>query len=609
MSSDALPEADGLLSRITKKRYMGDNFKKNQHEATVEDVLALGLQASDVSKIVVCDRLGDLTMFHFKENYDQEDASEEGGEKVAGNSDVEEVDLKASKNWGDLIENVSEKKKKIFESMKERVSAVRGWILSNKIQDNKTEGGNKTEGNKVTRKLICKSFGSTSIVHLNPSQLSNYKDMGYVFHLFIEGSTLRFFWLSEPTAEDASAGRWVRSSYRKIDSVNSRIPGIELGFQQMFDEASPNFDLSQLNKDYIYVFQVMHRDNQIMNQDIIDRPVVYHIATITGHNCLEPMKLLPLVPNQIKGVYTIDEIPFDAAVEFLQVRKSIMACRGYEIVQLAPKSIENLMRIRGYQATDSVPYIPIELMYLRLPVNDRSYLVEAVPPHQKLLASDERMKEYIDFNTDKLADFCTQILMAKISGNRVSFSKTLKWLVGKVRLENRNSTHMSIKHEYLGVIHQMVYFNGESAYRCFRDMESALKHIEKKSTAAGLNAGLTGSGIFVTSQMHTSHPEEFFPDRPFVAPQLPTAQNTRSLNGKIQKNGKNQVQSSQNGKSRAKSQRSPNTKNTNPNTNNTKNGKRANPVSNAKRANPVPKPVESTASTVDDFFDMMRRKK
>ena len=408
-------------------RTVVDSYSRRGEMAQISDVVALGLEPEDSDKIYVCDRFEHLSMFHYRQ-----------GQAYYNKTNVS-------------TKNIIETNAKESQKDPNKISNIRGLVVD-------------TETNEI----CCRSFSETELNIVNPLEIEKYSNEGYTFKPFVEGATLRLFW-------DKITEHWFFSTHKKIDCSRSKIPGVELGFMDMFNQACPDFDLNELNKDYVYIIQVMHRDNQIMNQEVVDTPICYHLATLKGRGKMEDLNIIHN-DVKLKGLSYLPDLTLDEAIGELQMRKCIIASKEFDIIQLAPQSIQKLIEIRHYS---EVPYLPVELMYLRLDVSDRKYLIDALPPHQKELASPFRMDRWINSNIDELSKFCANILQNKIRGNFVSISKTLKWLVDKVVLKNKNSHYEFIKMSYEIIIREMSLKNGETFHRCIKDMKSTKKIISK----------------------------------------------------------------------------------------------------------------------------------
>lgn len=433
-------------SNGSRRRIIADPYSKKGNYPTVEDIEALGLHPTDIHLITKCDEMeceeGSLRLFHFKEDY----ASTQIEMEV-----VEDFSKPLKKSWADM----DEEKQKRMNELKNRISAIRGWILCGKT-------------------IISKSFSEASIVYISPSELKYYSDKGYIFTEFIEGTSIRLIW---------DGKQWLHSTNRRINCTNSRIPipGVDIGFLQMFKEACPEFNYDLLNKNMIYIFQIVHIHNQLMNQDVLERPKLYHLATIFGAKTPYPMKIVDAAGNspdnsgyclkeKLPHVFYLDPLSFDDALGLLQIRKCLIARRGYEIVQLAPKSIEKLMRIRSYEKS---PFVPIPLLYLQLPVEDRPFLVDVMPPHQKPAARQEVMEEYISINTNKLATFCAKQVCTKTDKAGIKIPRSLHWLISRFNFETQALDFDRIKEIYFDYIKdELVVNKGDTFYRCVKELDS-----------------------------------------------------------------------------------------------------------------------------------------
>lgn len=430
---------NGYLNNGHRRKLFVDPYSKKGDYATVEDIQTLGLQPSDINLISKCDEQDGLKLFHFRENYASLKVEE---------PNILDFSQPLKKSWADM----DEEKQRNAEELKRRISAIRGWVLAG-------------------RTVISKSFSEATIVHLTPSELSVYERKGYIFSEFLEGTTVRLFWYGN---------NWLHSTNRRIDCVNSRIPGVEIGFMQMFKEACPEFNYELLNKNMIYIFQIVHVHNQLMNQDVLERPKLYHLATIFGATTPYPMKIVDAhgdspdnsgycLNEKLPHVFYLDSLSFDEAMGFLQIRKCLIARRGYEIIQLAPKSIEKLMRIRSYEKS---PFVPVPLLYLQLPIEDRPFLVDAMPPHQKHAAKEEVMEEYIEQNAERLANFCVRYLANKSDKAGTKIPKSLYWLISSFHVESQALDAARLKAIYLEhILDELVAKKGETFYRCVKELD------------------------------------------------------------------------------------------------------------------------------------------
>lgn len=412
-------EVRTIMISSMPKLILAGGYSKRGECATIDDAKYLGLEPEDAEQIYVCDRDRHFAMFYFRDNFLQ--------------NQLADLDQKA------------------------RVLSVRGWIL-----------------NIITNQVVCKSFSEGSVVFNTSEGIRKINWKGYEFTPYIEGTTIRAFW---------EGSEWQYSVHRKIDCRGSRIPGVELEIFKMFHESWPDFDEKLLNKDRVYVFQVVHRDNQIMNPDPIDAPRVYHLATLSAFNQEQPLSILHCgngfvhQENRLSGAYYLPVLSLDNVCDnYIDQGRSVVARCGFEITQLTGPQTRKLMEIRG---VDKAPYVPLDLMYLRLSVADRPVLTKAVPHHHKDLVLESVMEPKIELSMKKLADFCARILQRKLNGEKFTTTKTLDWLFRQVVLEVLNLTTEKIASLYELVIRQMKDQNGETLYRCFRDMESEIRKAQR----------------------------------------------------------------------------------------------------------------------------------
>lgn len=448
------------------RKVIGAGYTKRGEMATEEDAIILGLAASDADKIFICDRDKNLAMFHFRdaESVPQrvspvmEEARELNRKLSSSISSASEDCLPGGlfasspspppRSASQLDLPISEEGIEIEQSRGPQadslVSHIRGWIV-----------------NIDTHKLVCRSFSEGSVVFVNPEQFATAACWDqWEFKPYREGTTIRIFWDQE---------QWRLSTHRKIDASTSRIPGVEIEVSKLFADSCPGFNYDLLSKDVIYVLQIVHRDNQIMNPEPVEQPYVCHLASISAANTLEPMQLISLdTTPQIPCFTYLNKFTKQEAFDVLANGRCIIARRGYEIIQVAPQSLAKLMEIRGH---DKAPYIPAPLMYLRLSEEDRPLLIHAVPYHVKPLVTAEVMTAYIQDHSRKLAHFCACALQAKLFTSGLPLTKTLKWLVNDIHLKNKHTKFDKIYNLYMEKIVKLVAVNGTTAYRCFRDVE------------------------------------------------------------------------------------------------------------------------------------------
>lgn len=415
-----------LLDR--PRKIINGGYSKRGELATEKDAVLLGLQAEDAEGIFICDRSNSLVMFHCKDFSFTKDASSEVEEDAAIPLNV----------------NASVLQKPLSEASRARVSAVRGWIMD-----------------QETGTLLCRSFSEDSILFVEETDFNSQDWSSYSLKKCKEGTTIRIFWNGKD---------WSHSTNRKINCEVSRIPGVEIEVFEMFKQGCPEFSYDNLNRDVIYIFQLVHRDNQVMNPKPVEKPRVYHLASITASHTSNPMQLLDLsdVSLRLSGMRYLKSLTPEKAWEILAAGRCIISQKGYEVVQLATRSTEKMMEVRGYHLA---PYIPPPLMYLRLNPADRPLLEQAVPFHLKPLVGVDVMQSYIASNSTKLAFFCACALQSKLTGKPLPLTKSLKWLVKRVTLNDRQAPFESVCALFAELIGPLAEENGVTFYRCVRDME------------------------------------------------------------------------------------------------------------------------------------------
>jgi len=409
------PRLSGL-----RRQVIDGGYSKKGELATINDALALGLLASDADKIYICDRNRHLVMFHCKDDY-------------------ETTETDADKIYAERM----------------RISAIRGWIV-----------------NSITNEIVCRSFTETSILFTVSEHLTPMDWTGWTFSPYLEGTTIRTFW---------DGSEWLHATHRKIDFSNSKIPGAELVLKDIFKECLPNLNYDELDKTVTYVFHMVHQENQIMNPVPVPQPHIVHLTSFRGNEFIQLGEIaasvdgkLAVLANAVPGCAYYPDLILEQAQSFLDAGWCCSVRRGFEIVQLAAPGMEYLMRIRG---TNVAPYIPVELMYLRLNPEDRPNLHAAVAYHLKEKAQPAVMESWISYNAGRLALFCAQNLDAKRNKNGVSLTRTLTWLLKTYRMPNDEVTIDQMHGEYQRIIANLIMTNGVTIYRCFRDMVSVMQNL------------------------------------------------------------------------------------------------------------------------------------
>lgn len=420
------PKSDRKSLLLQKRRPINGGYAKKGELATPEDAIALGLKSEDADAIFISHRHLNLASFHIKDSTS-------------------------------FPPNTAQQ---ITDSVNERTSQVRGWILD-----------------IGTSKLVCKSFSEGSIIFADETEFMAEDWTGYTLKKCEEGTTIRIFWHESP-----SGGEWLHSTHRKIDCRDSRIPGVEIEIFDLFKQACPNFNYDALDEKIIYVLQIVHQENQIMNPDPIDAPYVCHLASISSASSDNPMQLLPLESQTpLEGVKYLPKLTPREACDLMTSGRFVVAQKGYEIIQIADKSMEKLMDIRGY---DKTPYIPPGLMYLRLNPEDRPLLTKAVAYHLKSKVDPMVMREYVENNSRRLAHFCACALKEKLKGrSALNLTQTLKWLINQLVLKDRSTDLDQIEYAFYCLIVEISANNGVTIYRCFRDMNDMEKKFLKNYVA------------------------------------------------------------------------------------------------------------------------------
>lgn len=403
--------------------------------ATKEHAMALGIDPEYVNTISICDSRDGLIMFHYNDGFE-----------LSLPSEALQVD--SSLSWGDQAGVLEEKKDRV----KRTIMRIRGVILSE-------------EG-----ELVCRSFSAEDIILSGP-KLEDYVREELEFMRFLEGATIRLFWWGE---------KWYFSTYRSIDCSRSKSPD----FMALFNEASPDFDFEQLDKNMSYIFQIVHEKTQVMNQDPIAEARVYHLATMKRGDREKLTMEYEHENSGLKGVHYLKKLTRKQAGNQLRRGRFILIRDGLDIAQVAPEAKKDLMRIRGYfSETGASMHVPVKLMYLRLNLSDRPKLNAALPPHQKAECQPVAINKWIESNVDGLSNFLANFLLCRITKVETPrIGKTLMWALKQVKLEDRSISFQEIRQLYREKLIAISETNGESFYRLTRELVSHKKWLERTGT-------------------------------------------------------------------------------------------------------------------------------
>lgn len=332
-------------------------------------------------------------------------------------------------------------------------SSIRGWIVD-------------THSNRV----VCPSYVEKSISYIDPKLLS-VADFGDLdIRMYVEGINIRLFW---------SGSKWIHAAQRKIDCTNSKIPGCDETYLEMFNEASPNFDYEQLDKNLVYVMIVQNFKSQIMNPTEIPSPMLYHVATIS----IDQNSKLSVAVGQprLTGVHYIPQLSIENAIISMTLGSFVMIYDGFDLMKLGDIRMEKLVEIRG---TAGNTHVPVELMYMRLPPDDRPLLVDAVPFHLKSQACSEKMEPYIDENSRKLASYCAGL--ATFDSRTTcppKLTKCLLKLFSYLKFPKKRVNMQRLSEIYLAIIQDLTASRGDFIYACFKEMEKNLARAQRTISA------------------------------------------------------------------------------------------------------------------------------
>lgn len=507
---------------ISQKRIIENGYVKKSEPADAQHMAAIGLKPEDAKRTYICDQVGDYVMIHFKDEFDKIPTSARDSSQESLDSSPQEFSEQAVMS---PTEDISE--------VKARISMVRGWILKKSVN-----------GDQISYTLEAKSYSESAMFFTTPEEFDQIEWDDYIFKPHVEGITIRVFW-------DLVAGEWKHASHKKINCFKSRVPGVEIEFRELFQQASPNFNYERLNKNLVYIFHIMHRDNQHMNPEPVEKAVLYHLMTMAGSNTICPMKLLEpnsivlldaqndhnlttldklaIVNVKLEGVEYLETIPTDQVSQLLSKGKRVMAQNGYEITQIVPESLRKLIEIRGYEKTK---HIPVELMYMRLPKEDRPYLVYAVPYHMRNDASMERMERYLIYNIERLSHVCAYVLFMKIRGVDIKVSQTILWLVKQVVLVVRDLPYEQIRYQFFTLINAWSESKGDTIYRCFKTMDHVILKI-KEAQSVDIDA--------IVNCYYQFDPKAHYPPQPVEVYSEPVSQNNFGATGQTFTTSNNQV--------------------------------------------------------------------
>lgn len=196
-------------------------FSRIRDGCTPEDLNCLNLGQEHLNRICVTNRLGDLSMFQFKD---------ECIPPIGSSNDVYDA----------------------FEEL----AKIRGCVF-----------------NTRTRKVLAPLVAEDRIAFGKPENISVFAAQGWSFHPFVEGSYIRFCY---------TGSEWISLTPRRIGAEDTMIPETHIKILDIMRDCCPDFNVDILDTKMVYVFLIVHPLNQIMNPVKVEESVVFIANIVDG---------------------------------------------------------------------------------------------------------------------------------------------------------------------------------------------------------------------------------------------------------------------------------------------------------------------------------------
>lgn len=288
--------------------------------------------------------------------------------------------------------------------------------------------------------------------------ISELHESGYTVHEAFDGALLRLWYLpvdgqwylSTNGVEDAREAYWMNS----------------ISFADQFWSALPNLDLTQLNKNYVYLFNVCHPLNVIVVNHTV--PHVYHVATYDRTTLLEVQCDIG-VPHP-----TVYEMEVEDVILATQESQSCpVSSAGYMVVQ-RPNANGHVVRYRF----ENVNYTRARC--LRGESNNIYYILL-----DHLLHSDPNPTEGV---LTPIAEFLGYYPIYRQTYNLIcqQLSGCARQLFQEYGLrykQRRNIVVHPRHHKFLNELHTEVYLNQLQGQRRTLQYDDLMKFLQHQPTA------------------------------------------------------------------------------------------------------------------------------
>jgi hypothetical protein len=218
--------------------------------------------------------------------------------------------------------------------------------------------------------------------------------------LYREGCVIRMFYTGE---------RWVKSTSRRIDANNTKIPMSEIKVLELFQSIAPTFNTSMLNTEMVYFFLVVHPQNQILNPDPVEPSII-----LMGIKDRKEGRLIPSEDSELFNVVGISKpsyIDAPTALDMFKNNKWVMGLNNYgSWIQFGNPNMIQLCKARQIHLAE---FHPPRFMWLRLAEQERQILSYAVSNLYREDVLVSTMTAWCEDNIKKLVSICCMLILAR----------------------------------------------------------------------------------------------------------------------------------------------------------------------------------------------------
>lgn len=379
-------------------------FSRTMEAVTEKQITSMGLPKDFGSKVCITGQEGDLVMFQFIDT-----------QIPAPDSALDQM------------------------SSFEKLGRVRGWVY-----------------NIRTSTLLATSMCEDRVIFGPEEKLQNFHNNGFSFFPFVEGTIIRFVY---------DGSKWISLTQRRINASNTKMPETEIKVLDILTDVCPDFNTDKLDASMVYVFMIVHPQNQIMNPSPVEESVIF-LGNMRGFQSVE----LDENVCALEGITTMSSIGLDIAKSMASEEKWILMIRGTEVYRFGVPQMTNLLRVRYIKRN---PHFTTTYLYLATPLQDRKYLPAAVSHTMRRYVTEEFMEEWCKIKAESLAEFMVMCKIAFSGG----LNFTLKYGIRNFCKDNRESPaytgdRVVLDIFYSNLVSETLKRDPLAFYRLTKDMDS-----------------------------------------------------------------------------------------------------------------------------------------